>query len=133
MLKSTLHALYNKRYQCSACLQSCPGQPDRLKKIRALNYCEEIGPEYRHMIRDENSTIHFSTCIGNFFSPGVMHWVEVYDMYDKGVMPFSGNLMDQPSKLIDTMRIIRSYKLRQQEIEHKKAMQKQKQGMKRGR
>lgn len=97
-------------------------------KLRNTKACETTG-DYIHLIRDESVTIRFGTCIGNFFSPSVMHWIEAFDSFEKGTMPFTGNLMEQPSKLLDVMRIIRGHKLRQQEIDHKKQTSKSKQSL----
>lgn len=125
-MKSTLHALTDRRFLCTACLSAYPHHQNRAKMIertRGIQGCEVIGKDSIHRIKDESGTIHFSTCVGNFFSPSVMYWIEQFDMFEKGVMLFPGSVGEQPSKLMDVMRIIRGYRLRQRELEQKKRNQ----------
>lgn len=42
-----------------------------------------------------------------------MSWINFYNSFEQGVLPFEGGYMDQPSKFIDVMNIIANHKQEQ--------------------
>lgn len=99
-----------------------------LQKIRDQKGCFEVKKSSVHNI---NREIFFSSCIGNYFKQSVVNYLSIHDHFDKGVMPFSGSILDQPAKIIDVMSIIKSHKIEQSE--KLKRQESLKAGMKRGR
>lgn len=49
--------------------------------------------------------VKFYTCIGNLVKP-IDYLLESFIQYEKGIMPFSGGLLEQPSKIIEVFNII---------------------------
>lgn len=52
--------------------------------------------------------IEFNACIGNFTSQGAKYIIDLFMMFEKGVMPYEGSLSDQPAKLLEAFDMIRS-------------------------
>lgn len=48
----------------------------------------------------------FTICPGNFYSQAVTSYIDLYYNYQRGVLPYEGTLMDQPSKIIDVFNTI---------------------------
>lgn len=49
--------------------------------------------------------IIYETCIGNF-NTDIQFYIEAFSHYQKGMLPFKGNLSDQPNKIIEIFAII---------------------------
>jgi len=66
-------------------------------------------------------------CLGNFTSREVYSYFEMFKVYERGIMPFEGSMMDQPAKLIDLFNMIEQLKLEKvaemQKAEDKKRKQ----------
>lgn len=109
-LKASLYALENREFYCGDCLSKYEGRvasEEMSKKARDLKGCFGLKDRQLHHIERK---IYFYTCIGNFFRESVLHWLDMFRAFDKGVMPYQGNLMDQPNKVIEIFRVIESYK-----------------------
>lgn len=112
-LRSTLHALTNRDFICSTCQSRFKGRQDeavQIEKWKKVKACEEMSPEPRHFVGQGQIRLKFRSCIGNYFSPSAMHWINLYNAFEGGTMPFQGGYMDQPSKVIDVMNIIGNHK-----------------------
>jgi hypothetical protein len=116
-LRATLHAVDNRKYQCTECLGQYSGRSDAAimtEKVRKLNGCSEIKNETIHHI---NREILFSTCIGNFFSTSAVQWLSTHAHFERGTMPYPGALMDQPNKALEIFRVIERHKFERAEAE----------------
>lgn len=112
-LRSTLHALTNRDFICSQCQSKHSNRADHkemLEKTKRIKGCTTPHTMPVHKISQGGVRVSYASCIGNYFSFSAMGWVNFYNSFEKGVMPFSGGYMDQPAKLIDVMNIIGSYK-----------------------
>ncbi len=49
--------------------------------------------------------IRYNKCIGNFVVP-IDYLVEAFSLYEKGVLPFEGNIGDQPNKIMEVFQLI---------------------------
>jgi hypothetical protein len=119
-LKATLHAIDNRQFICSECLNQYRGRKDfemMTDKLKLTKSCESIQAKPLFVISD----IGFKTCIGNYFAYWVMPWIEAYHRYQDGVMPYAGGLMEQPSKAIEILRAIDNHQAEKTEKEIKKA------------
>jgi len=87
------------------------------KKMRTAKGCWEAFPKVIHHIGE----IGFKRCIGNYTSEGIYSWVEAHSLYEKGVLPFPGALMDQPNKVIEIFQCIASAKHEKMEADRKAA------------
>jgi len=123
-LKSTLHALNDKRFMCGDCVNSHEGE--LLQKKQAQMACKVDAHEYGlHTIQDSNKTFLFKRCIGNYFNQHVLSWLSIYRSYEKGALPYSGGHQDQPNKAMDIISLIEESK----NIDQIKRMEDQKRKM----
>ena len=131
-LRSTLHALTNRDFICSQCQGKFVSRRDAeemLAKTKRIKGCETPHKVAVHRIRQGDTKLNYSSCIGNFFSFSAMSWINFYNSFEQGVLPFQGGYMDQPSKFIDVMNIVSNYK----QEEMVRSAQAQKQAMRRSR
>jgi hypothetical protein len=89
-----------------------------LAKVQANMGCKGMKETPIHKIGDE---LRFRSCIGNFVSPQVFPLLNVYRMYERGVMPYPGGVMEQPAKIIDVFQTIENHRAEAQERERAKA------------
>ena len=118
-IKSTLHALYNKDFQCGYCLNKYNSRPDKdamIERTKKTKGCETPFAVYVHKIVQPEFKISYKDCIGNYFSNAVVHWVIMHDHFERGVMPFNGGYFDQPNKAIEVLSTIGSQKRRQRDL-----------------
>lgn len=74
----------------------------------------QIGSEVRYQVED----IKFYGCIGNFYSESAVQLIELYYNYQRGVLPYPGTFLQQPSKVIDILQLIDGcIKTKQAEVE----------------
>lgn len=114
-MRATLHAITNERFQCGRCLTRYRGRADAEQmtaRVRLGMACEEIRAEPIHHITSASGQreISFATCIGNLYRPGIVRWAEAYALYERGILPFPGPLMDQPNKVIEIFRVIENHR-----------------------
>lgn len=125
-LWSTLHANTERDFQCSTCLRSCPGAPQKLVEKRRNRACQEPSEQPRFMLETPTGTrISYRTCIGNLYSEGWDHWIQVYRQYKRGLLPFPGSVLEQPAKVFEVFSIIENFEV---ELEKKKAAKGRKRG-----
>lgn len=109
-LKSTLYALDDRRFLCSECLSQYAGRADYESmnmRLRESKACTEIRKQALHSLDDE---ILYRTCVGNFFKSECVSYLEMFQAYERGVLPFEGVLLDQPNKIMEIFRVIENYK-----------------------
>lgn len=81
----------------------------------------EVDAEYRSM------GLQFTTSLENFEYPLMGQILTMYELWEKGTMPDSGPLLDQPNKIVEIMNLISGLKAEQTEKmykEQERAMQK---------
>jgi len=113
-LKATLKAVEDDRFVCSQCQlkdKHLPDYKERNHRLRESKACFSVSKVQYHHIDNE---IGFHTCIGNFYSETCHQWISIYDNYARGVLPFPGSLMEQPTKAMEIFRIVDDYKVRKE-------------------
>lgn len=108
-VKSTLLAIKTPEYSCGACLSKYASRVDgamMTEKSRSVKACREIRTE---AFANIDRQIYFKTCPGNFVSGAVLGWLDAHSAYRRGVLPFAGGLMDQPSKVLELFRNFDGY------------------------
>lgn len=124
-MKATLHSLDNKQFQCGECQSTYANRSDgesMLAKLKVTKGCESISDKVLHRLSPE---LGFKTCIANYYSSWLPQWIEAYQMYQKGVLPFPGALTEQPNKVIEMFRVIDSHVAEKTERQIKQMNQKQ--------
>lgn len=91
-----------KTFQCEACMATRPPR-ERTKKG-----CQGPGKGVAiwRLTVGEKPLYDISTCLGNFWNPGVMHWMQVHQQFKAGILPFEGPLLDQPAKVMDIFDLL---------------------------
>lgn len=100
---ATFQVLHDPTYQCTQCTKRVPSQETRDQKKGCAITLDKSFASWRDLIK-------FKKCPANYFSP---FWSEVIDnfrQYDKGILPYKGALLDQPSKIIEAYSLIESLK-----------------------
>ena len=54
--------------------------------------------------------ISYKTCIANFKDFGVVDLISFHEQYEKGIMPYAGGYMEQPSKFVEIMDLVHNLK-----------------------
>lgn len=102
------------------CLNKHKGRSDYkefTEKSRKLKGCYG---EVSHIVsKDED--IEFKTCPGNFTNSSVYYYYELFQYYQKGIMPFSGTITEQPYKLSEIFGILQKFDLDRLEKQAKRA------------
>ena len=65
-----------------------------------------------------NPSLHYKNCIGNHYYGQWASLINYFPSYEKGILPFSGGLMEQPSKFVEVMDLVHNLiKENQKEVE----------------
>ena len=73
--------------------------------------CNYIADKARHGYSPDfnnkgNPKISYNNCIGNHYNGYWASIINYYQEYNKGIMPFSGGLLEQPAKFVDVMGLV---------------------------
>lgn len=122
---ATVQACYDSRWNCYHCLTEYDNR--NLKNVEQLVKTKRDvkgcwGKKKPYVIED----VEYYTCIGNYNSQITKRYIDMFDHYEKGIMPFNGSSMEQPCKVIEIFNIIKSVRnqivedqRREQEIKNK--------------
>lgn len=113
-LKSTLHSIQEKRFNCASCLSSFSGRRDEAEML--LRKREQFacwgGDTHRHTIADDSGRLlNFTTCIGNWTSDYWGFWIDAHEQFKLGNLPFPNSLADQPNKAMEIFRVIDAFQI----------------------
>lgn len=121
---STIEAILDKKFNCFSCQNMYSKNQDYEKKRetykahtnkrRAKQNCFSLNDRCVYQLEN----IKYYTCVGNFYDKSVCDLYEMYTLYDKGVLPYNGALVDQPAKIIEVFQLIGG--LRAEKIERLK-------------
>lgn len=112
--------MFEDNFNCSKCLSQYKARPDREKHLDLLK--RRKGCQSPGSVKPIVENIKFNICIGNFYSQVAAQYIDLYYNYQRGVMPYDGTLMDQPSKVIDVFNIIDAL-IKAKQIEFQKKQQ----------
>lgn len=60
--------------------------------------------------------VKYNKCVGNYVKE-LDYILEAFSLYEKGVLPFKGNLGNQPNKIIEVFNIIYNRRAKEQDKE----------------
>jgi hypothetical protein len=121
-ITSTFMSMSNPLYRCGDCYKiKFPKDEIKRKKYEHQMACDYYADKPRHKYRPEyvnkgNPLILFDNCPGNHFNNYWSYWINYTDQYDKGMLPFPGTILEQPSKFVDLMNIVHNLKSEDQQI-----------------
>lgn len=111
-------------FNCQQCKRKYPRDNVKQDALFKQKSCREIRNEpqfkYKATYSMEGSpNIMFNTCVANFKNSGAVEFINIEKSFSEGVMPFSGGILEQPSKFVELMELVHNLK-----IEHQKEMEK---------
>ena len=100
---ATFNVLHDPVFQCSVCTKkiSKENRDSRKGCSKPLN---KPFSSWRNLVK-------FKSCPANYYSA---YWAMTIDNFrhvDKGLLPFKGSLLDQPSKLVEAYSLIENLKI----------------------
>lgn len=71
-----------------------------------------------------NGVIKYFVCPSNFFNPAYSQLIDMFRLFQRGVLPFEGGLFDQPSKIIEVFSLLENLDAeRNRDLERKQKWQ----------
>lgn len=123
-LKTTLEVMDNDKFQCIKCKTKYSDK--QFEQVQRLMGCAT--PTGNHLVGSDRE-LKFTRCPGNFFSYPCLEVIESHGYFEKGMLPYSGGMFEQPNKIIEAYGIIAAYKYAKMEQEMRKQKQKAKQSV----
>lgn len=81
----------------------------QIKLRREEQGCGVLTDDYK--VEIDGFGFHSCLCHDNFQFKGINDLIYMYNLFNKGVMPFPGSLMEQPNQLLEYFRLLdRLYK-----------------------
>lgn len=139
-ISGSLNASHNEEYNCNKCLAKFEGRTDEelmIKRNKERKNCETPANSRLHEIRlSEGRSIHLSRCPGNYTLENFSYYMDLYNAYQRGILPFEGSLSDQPNKVMEIFRLIQTFidaKMKQEAEEQRKKQRSMERIKRRGR
>ncbi len=114
---ASIESIYNKDFNCTSCVNRYSKRSDygeMNSKMRTLKGCFTTKSPKSHKIEDVN----FTTCVGNIARPDIgIRLLDIRKNMERGILPFVGGFMDQPSKIVEVMDIVDSLIIQRQNKE----------------
>lgn len=106
---STYHKITDVELDCSSCLKKYSGE--RNIKHRKRKGCEELLKDPWLQFKGEfglrnHPKINYYTCPSNLYDGEWAGLIDLYEWWQKGVMPYSGSLIEQPNKIVEVMNLV---------------------------
>lgn len=120
------------KYRCTDCKRKYKSDPIKDAKNREFMACNYIADKPRHAYTPDfnnkgNPKILYNKCIGNYFSSYWASLINFYPDYQKGILPYSGGLFEQPSKFVEVMNLVHNLiKENEQEVERRNKLSRNK-------
>jgi hypothetical protein len=114
LLMATIEAMYdkNKRFDCHKCKIKNKGATnweETNRKERTIKGCFDAVANWRV------DNVMFKKCIGNFVLPSTNNLLTMFNLYERGLLPYGGSVSNQPAKVMQVFEIINARKSEKQE------------------
>lgn len=93
---ASIWSIFDDKWNCYTCVNS--KVHERLKTVKG---CIST-PRTNYKVEG----FKLNKCLGNFASKEIYAYFDMFKLYDKGIMPLGGAMIDQPAKLIDLFNMI---------------------------
>ena len=113
---ASMEAIFNDNFNCYKCTKKYPLEIKRKKD-------EPAKPNQRGIVKRKSmgcfdfttrtfllDNVKYSSCIGNYTLQGLGYYFEAFLAYEKGMLPFEGDLGMQPNKMVEVLHIIDTIK-----------------------
>lgn len=121
-LKATFTNYNDSYFQCRYNESKFKGRTDEdllIKIVRQEKGCFVIKDE---PVVEMDNDVEFYSCLchPNFQHPDYPFYYDLYKNYKNGILPYEGNLMDQPAKIMDAINYIESLHIEKSNEDNKK-------------
>lgn len=114
-LISTHMVIHNTKFQCESCISRNSKQVRDLSKGCTQNASRKVA--------DYKGQLSFYRCPANYYSEQMALLIESFRFFKNGILPYNGNMFEQPSKIIECFSHIENLQVAE-EIERHKQIQK---------
>ena len=104
-INATWHYSHNeKQFNCNKQI----ARYSKHSKIQVEDFLNKNGCRNRIIktVRHNVQNIEFYSCVCNFKCPLLSLYLEMHDLYKKGIMPYPGSFEDQPAQLIEIFSVL---------------------------
>lgn len=111
---------FNDHFKCDEKLKRLEKRVGNEKALQIMskeNGCNNIKEEHRYEI----DGIRYHKCLCGFRNNKLSFYLDISEKIDKGILPFKGSYLDQPSKIIEIIKRVDSIKFDIRQEESKKA------------
>lgn len=97
-LVSTFWYIFDPEYNCNLCKKKF-SESVRDKKKACLKERPSAFIEY-------DEILSYNKCPSNYYNSLYASFIDMFSLFQSGMLPFEGGLLDQPSKTMDIFKII---------------------------
>lgn len=110
---------------CTRCKIKYKNRPEMQEKLFEQKLCRETSTIHRFVSKTRHlmlgyPVVKFFTCPANLQDNHVFGLIKAHSMYENGIMPYAGGLLEQPAKFVEVMDLVHnlkeSHKMEQEEI-----------------
>jgi len=116
-LLANFEILSEKKWNCEACIRTTDSATRNA--VKGCNGGKTFG-----LATGGRVVFTVTRCIGNYYNSSVFEFYRAFRLYQKGVMPFEGALMDQPAKVLDVFSVLEALDFERQSAAQKNAERK---------
>lgn len=111
---STFSAITEPKFNCATCLKSTSKEFRERTKA-----CNAGGTK---VIAKYHTFLNYYRCPGGFRGESYVELIRLNRLWENGVLPYEGGILDQPAKYIEAMKLIDGLRLEhQKDVEAKQA------------
>lgn len=111
---ATIESSFVDKYNCDECCSEFLNYKEDKREERLLGKKKSKGCfDFKTMksyikLDDKGSFLSFLGCPGNYTSLSVNYYMDLFYQFDVGVLPFKGNIGEQPAKVVEIIKLISS-------------------------
>jgi len=102
LLSATFFSMADQNLNCAMCLKK---NSEKIRNER--KGCNEPLPS---AVGKHRNLYSFFRCPSSLKSKSYQNIIELHEQFDKGLLPFSGGILDQPYKLVEIMSYVADLK-----------------------
>ena len=104
---ATIESYFEDGFNCYKCTAVKKRHADKLFNKQKTKGCFDFETA-SFLIGDPNKelAVKFKGCVGNYTSFSVNYFMDLFSNYEKSMLPFKGNLGQQPAKIIEIFQLI---------------------------
>lgn len=99
-ISASVASIFDKKWNCYSCMTH-----KHFEKYKKVKGCVST-PKTNYKIEG----FELNKCLGNFATREIYSYIEMHKLYEQGIMPFAGPMVEQPAKLIDMFNMISQLK-----------------------